>query len=216
MIRKIYKEHYFEYGEKELRHLQERDDVLGAAIRRIGMIQRKVNPNTFSSLMESIVSQQISSKAAATVCQKLGKLCGADSLIADRIHALNIEEIQSCGMSMRKAGYIKNIAEAAITGAIDFEALPTKSDAEIIKMLTAIKGIGLWTVEMLLIFSLKRPDVVSYGDLAIRRSMMNLYEIENLTREQFLQHTKQYSPYGSIASFYLWELSVRPKNDIGE
>ena len=195
---------YFEYGETELAHLRKKDKKLGAAIDRIGIIKRRVNSDLFSALVESIVGQQISNKAAATVCQRLDELCGMDSA---RLHALTVEEIQSCGMSMRKAGYIKNIADSAVSKVIDFDALPDKTDQEIIETLTAIKGIGVWTAEMLLIFSLMRPNVVSYGDLAIRRGMMNLYGLKELPKEKFQRYAKRYAPYGSVASLYLWELS---------
>jgi len=158
----------------------------------------------FAALVESIVGQQISNKAATTVCARLDALCGTD---AHRIHALALEEIQACGMSMRKAGYIKAIAEAAVSKAINFDELPDKSDAEIISALTAIKGIGVWTAEMLLIFSLMRPNVVSYGDLAIRRGMMNLYGLKELPKDKFARYAKRYAPYGSVASLYLWEMS---------
>jgi len=138
---------YFEYGETELAHLRKKDKKLGSAIDRIGMIRREVNPNLFSSLVESIIGQQISNKAAATVCRRLHELCGMDS---HRLNALTVEEIQACGTSTRKASYIKNIAEAAVTKVIDFDTFPEKTDEEIIKTLTAIKGIGVWTSEMLL------------------------------------------------------------------
>ena len=195
---------YFEYGETELSHLRKKDKKLGVAIDHIGMIQREVNPDVFSALVESIIGQQISNKAALTVSGRLTDLSG---LNADRLHALTAEEIQSCGMSMVKAGYIKNIAEAAVSGAIDFDTLHEKSDDEIIKTLTVIKGVGVWTAEMLLIFSLMRPNVVSFGDLIIRRSMMELYGLKELPKEKFKRYAKRYAPYGSIASLYLWELS---------
>ena len=197
-------EKYFEYGETELAHLRKKDKKLGEAIDRIGMIKREVNPDIFSALVESVVGQQISSKAAATVCGRLNDLSSMDS---HKLHALTAEEIQACGMSMIKAGYIKNIADAAVSKVIDFDTLPEKSDVEIIKALTAIKGVGLWTAEMLLIFSLMRPDVVSFGDLAIRRGMMNLYGLKELPKDKFQRYAKRYAPYGSVASLYLWELS---------
>ena len=195
---------YFEYGEKELAHLRKKDKKLGAAIDRRGIIRREINPNPFAALMESIVGQQISNKAAVTVC---GKLNDFSEMNPHKLHALSAEEIQTCGMSMRKAGYIKNIAEAAVSKTIDFDDLQNKSDEEIIKMLTAIKGVGTWTAEMLLIFSLMRPNVVSHGDLAIRRGMMILYGLEELSKEKFFQYAKRYAPYGSVASLYLWEMS---------
>jgi DNA-3-methyladenine glycosylase II len=195
---------YFEYGEKELDHLRDKDKKLGAAIERIGFVHREVNPDIFAALVESIISQQISRKAAKTVRAKLEAISGLD---ADKLHSLTIEEIQSCGMSMRKAGYIKNATDAAISKAIDFNGLRNKPDAEIISELATLKGIGVWTAEMLLIFSLQRLDVVSYGDLGIRRGMMNLYGHKELPRERFDRYAKRYSPYGSVASLYLWTLS---------
>jgi len=195
---------YFEYGETELAHLRKNDKKLGAAIDRMGMIRRKINPDPFASLVESIVGQQISNKAAATVCGKLNDLCKMD---AYRLHALPLEEIQLCGMSMRKAEYIKNVAEATVNKTIDFDSFPNKSDEAIIQELSSIKGVGVWTAEMILIFSLMRPNVVSYGDLAIRRGMMSLYGLKELPKEKFTRYAKRYAPYGSIASLYLWEMS---------
>ena len=195
---------YFEYGEKELNHLRGKDKRLGAAIDQIGMLRRKVNPDLFSALVGSIVSQQISAKGAATVTARLEALSGLDSR---RLHALTVEEIQACGMSMRKAGSIKGIAQAAVEGTVDFGALAQMDDSEVIQTLTALNGIGVWTAEMLLIFSLMRPNVVSYGDLAIRRGMMNLYGHKDLPRERFDRYAKRYAPYGSVASLYLWEIS---------
>jgi 3-methyladenine DNA glycosylase/8-oxoguanine DNA glycosylase len=175
------------YDEKELAHLRKKDKKLGAAIDRIGMIKRDVNPDLFSSLVESIVGQQISNKAAATVCRKLNDLSGMEAV---NLHALTAEEIQACGMSMRKAGYIKNIADAAVNKIVDFAALKDKPDAEIIATLTALPGVGIWTAEMILIFSLMRPNVVSFGDLAIRRGMMNIYGHKELTKERFIRCEK--------------------------
>jgi 3-methyladenine DNA glycosylase/8-oxoguanine DNA glycosylase len=154
--------------------------------------------------VESIVGQQISNKAAATVCGKLSDLCGMD---AHRLHSLPLAEIKSCGMSMRKAKYIKNIADADVNRHIDFDSFPSKTDDEIIQELTAIKGVGVWTAEMILIFSLMRPNVVSYGDLAIRRGMMTLYGLKELPKEKFARYAKRYAPCGSVASLYLWEMS---------
>jgi len=214
---------YFEYGEREIEHLRKKDKKLGAAIDRMGILKREINPCPFSALVESIVGQQISNKAAVTVCRKLSDL---SEMNPHKLCALSLEEIQACGMSMRKAGYIKNIAEAAIVSpsaksasspnflsvsavskSIDFDDFPNKSDEEIIKTLTAIKGVGVWTAEMLLIFSLMRPNVVSYGDFAIRRGMMILYGLKELPKDKFLRYAKRYAPYGSVASLYLWEMS---------
>ena len=195
---------YFEYGEEEINHLRKKDKKLGAAIDRIGIIKREVNPNIFSALIESIVGQQISNKAADTVRRKLRELSNME---AAKLHALSVEEIQTCGMSMRKAGYIKNIAKSAAENAIDFDALKNKPEEEVIASLINLPGVGVWTAEMLLIFSFMRPNIVSFGDLAIRRGMMNLYGHKDLPKERFLRYVKRYAPYGSVASLYLWEMS---------
>jgi len=197
---------FFEYGEKEIEYLKKKDKKLGAAIEQIGMIQREVTPDTFQALISSIVGQQISSKAADTVWKRLVELVG--SITPESISGADISDIQACGMSQRKAGYIKGAAEAAVNGIIDFGTLHTLSDQEIITKLSALHGVGEWTAEMLLIFSLNRPDVVSYKDLAIRRGMMNLYRLKELPKEKFERYKKRYSPYGSVASLYLWALSV--------
>ncbi len=196
----------FKYGDKEIEYLKKKDKKLGAAIEKIGIIERKITPDPFKALVSSIVSQQISSKAAETVWNRFTNVIGV--VTPENIEKVSLEEIQGCGMSLRKVGYIKGIAEAAISGEVNFGELNDLTDGEIIKKLSALKGVGVWTAEMLLIFSLCRPDVVSYGDLAIRRGMMNLYGLKELPKEKFERYRKRYSPYGSVASLYLWALSV--------
>jgi DNA-3-methyladenine glycosylase II len=197
---------FFEYGYTEIEHLKRRDKKLGEAIDRIGMLQREIKPDPFTALISSIVSQQISKKAAETVWNRLSIL--VERITPENIAKVSLDEIQSCGMSARKAGYIQGIANAATSGMVNFDTLHTLCDEAIIKNLSSLNGVGVWTAEMLLIFSLCRPDVVSYGDLAIRRGMMNLYGLKELRKEKFARYVKKYSPYGSVASLYLWELSV--------
>ena len=196
---------YFEYGQKEIDYLSKKDKKLGAAIERIGHIKREVRPDVFVALVKSVISQQISTKAADTVWLRLNEMCQPS---AENIYSLKCEDIQSCGMSMRKAEYIHNIAAAAVNKAVDFDAFSQMSDEEVIQILSALKGIGVWTAEMLLIFSLCRPNIVSYGDLAIRRGMMRLYGHNELPKERFERYAKRYAPYGSVASLYLWELAT--------
>jgi 3-methyladenine DNA glycosylase/8-oxoguanine DNA glycosylase len=196
----------FEYGQKEIDYLKSKDKKLGAAIDRIGMIKRRITPDPFTAMISSVVGQQISSKAADTVWNRLSNLLG--NITPETIAQTELSQIQSCGMTVRKAGYIRGIAEAAISGEVDFSTLHTLTDGEIIKKLSSLQGVGVWTAEMLLIFSLRRPDIVSYKDLAICRGMMNLYGLKELPKEKFERYRKRYSPYGSVASLYLWALSV--------
>ncbi len=179
----------FEYGQVEIEHLRRRDKKLGAAIDRIGVIHRKVTPDLFTALIKSVVGQQISSKAAETVCERLWRLL--DEVTPACVAALEPARIQQCGMTMKKASYIKDMAEAALSGALDLQTLHTLADDEIIKKLSSCNGVGVWTAEMFLIFSLGRPDVVSWGDLAIRRGMMNLYGLKKLSKDQFERYRKR-------------------------
>lgn len=169
------------------------------------MLQRPTNPDLFAGLVQYIVEQQISVKAAQTVNTRLQILVG--NITPERILLLPDEEIQRCGMTMKKAQYIKGAAESVRVGELDLTNIHSQSDDEIIRTLSRLNGIGVWTAEMLLISSLARPDVVSWGDLAIRRGMMNLYRHKELTKERFKRYRTRYSPYGTTASLYLWALS---------
>lgn len=197
---------YFIYGEKEIDYLKEKDKVLGAAIEKIGIIKRKVILDPFEAIITSVVGQQISNKAADTVNERLLNLLG--KITPEKIDKAQIEDIQKCGMSHRKVAYIKGIAEAALNKSVDFNNLHKLSEEEIIKELTSLYGVGVWTAEMLLIFSLGRMNVLSFKDLAIIRGMMRLYNLDKVTKTEFEKYRKIYSPYGSVASLYLWELSI--------
>lgn len=197
---------YFDYGEKEIQYLKDRDKILGAAIEKIGIIKREVILDPFEAIITSVVGQQISNKAAETVNGRLLSLIG--EITPEGIEQANIEDIQKCGMSHRKVAYIKAIAEAALNKSVDFNNLQELSDKEIIKKLTSLYGVGVWTAEMLLIFSLGRMDVLSFKDLAIIRGMMRLYNLDKVTKAEFEKYREIYSPYGSVASLYLWELSI--------
>jgi 3-methyladenine DNA glycosylase/8-oxoguanine DNA glycosylase len=195
----------FEYDQSSIEYLQKKDKKLGAAIERIGRVERQVIPDLFTALVHSIVGQQISKQAAATVWNRVQEYFG--EITPARVAIASSEEIQQLGMSLRKATYIKGVAEAALEGSLDLDRLNSLPDGEIIKRLSSLHGVGVWTAEMMLIFSLQRPDVVSWGDHAIRKGMMNLYGLTELTRGQFDKHRKRYSPYGTVASLYLWEIA---------
>ena len=198
--------HIFQYGDKETDWLKRRDKKLGAAIEEIGMIERAVTPDLFTALIWAIVEQQIAIKAARTVCGRLLSLTG--SITPETILAAGVEKVQQCGMSTRKAGYIISMATSVAGGELDLCALESMSDAEVIAVLSSFRGLGVWTAEMMLIFSLRRPDVVSWGDLAIRRGIMRLYGLTSLDKARFDKYRKRYSPHGSVASLYLWRLGA--------
>lgn len=200
---------YYKYGKKEIDYLKNKDSILGKEIDRIGMVKRVVNPHIFSALISSIISQQISTKAARTVENRLIELIS--SITPENIDKLQVEDIQKCGMSTRKGGYIKDASYAAISKTMDFDNLYKLENKEFVKELTKLRGVGPWTAEMLLIHSLQREDVISYKDLGIRRGIEKLYDIEDLTKEEFKIFEQRYRPYGTVASIYLWEISHRNK-----
>ena len=196
---------FFEYGDKEIAYLKKVDKIFGAAIERAGKIDRVIIPDLFAALIYAIIGQQISIKAARTVWDRMQERF--DEICPQNIAKLEVEEIKGCGMTTKKAGYIKNIAEKTTSGEFIFSELYNMSDDEVIKRLSSLSGIGIWTAEMLLINSMERPDVISWGDIAIRRGICKLYGLDGLTKEQFEQYKIRYSPYGSVASIYLWRLS---------
>lgn len=150
-------------------------------------------------------SQQISTKAAFTVKNRLIEQVGR--ITPETISKQDIENIQLCGMTMRKAKYIKNIAKAAVNKRINLDNLNLLSDKEIINELVKLEGVREWTAEMLLIHSFERPDVLSYKDLGIRRGLKKLYSLEDISKEEFEVYRKKYSPYNTVASLYLWKIS---------
>lgn len=198
--------HIFPYGGKEIAYLKERDQRLGEAIDRIGMIEREVIPDLFTGLIHTMLAQQISSKAVKTVWQRFREQF--PEVTPQAIAVADLQTIQRCGTSMRKAGYIKGVAEAVVEGKLDLGLLPQLPDHEVIKQLTSLKGVGVWTAEMILIFSMLRADIVSWGDLAIRKGMTKLYNLTELDKDTFEKYRRRYSPYGSVASLYLWEIAA--------
>ena len=202
---------YFEYGKEEMEYLKSVDIKLGSVMDNMGKVKRIVIPDLFPALLNAIVGQQISVKATNTIWERM-QLTFDD--ITPKVLAFSeVSKIQHCGMSTRKASYIKGIAETVFSGGINLEQLKELSDSEVINRLSSLKGVGVWTAEMLLLNSMERKDVLSFGDIAIRRGMMKLYGLENINQEQFDEYKKVYSPYGSIASIYLWKLSSVNKEE---
>lgn len=196
---------YFQYGETEINYLKRKDKRLASAIDAIGHIERKLDDNLFAAIVRHIVGQQISSKAQATVWARLeAKLITVTPMV---IYAASADELQALGMSLRKAEYIKDFARKIINGEFDLQAVEQMSDAEAISALSSLKGIGKWTAEMILLFCLQRPDILSFDDLAIQRGLRMLYHHRKITRELFNKYQKRYSPYGSTAAIYLWAIA---------
>ena len=196
---------YFPYGEKELAYLRKKDKKLSAVIDRVGHIERAVDDDLFSAVVHHIVGQQISTKAQATVWARVQNTLG--TVDAEHVLGYGKANLQSLGISFRKAEYITDFAKKVHTGEFDLISIGEKPDEEVILELSALKGIGVWTAEMLLLFCLQRPNVFSYGDFAILRGMRMVYRHKEIDRARFEQYRKRFSPYCSIASLYFWAVS---------
>lgn len=199
---------YFEYGEEELAYLRSADPKLAPVIDAIesrGPVRRELQDDLFQAVVNSIVGQQISTAAHKTVWARMVDRLG--EITPETIANASVEELQSCGTTFRKIDYIKDFAEKVCSGAFDLEAVEAMSDAEAIEALSSLKGIGRWTAEMILLFCLERPDILSYGDLAIQRGMRMVYRHRALTPKLFAKYQRRLSPYGSTAALFFWEVS---------
>lgn len=196
---------YFAYGEAELDYLRKKDKRLAAVIDRVGHIDRAVDPDLFSSVIHHIIGQQISTKAQATIWQRMQDALG--EVNAETVLAAGVPRLQSLGMTFRKAEYITDFAGKIHTGAFDLDTVEHMSDEDAIRELSALKGIGVWTAEMILLFCMQRPDIFSYDDLAIQRGLRMVYHHRSIDRKLFEKYRRRFSPYGSVASLYLWAVA---------
>lgn len=196
---------FFEYGERETEYLKGRDKRMGEVIDRIGHVNRTVDEDLFSSVVHQIIGQQISTVAQATLWGRLTMRLGR--VDADSILSLEQDELQKIGMTYRKAEYIQDFAKKVKDGEFDIAALTQMSDGEVVRALSSLKGVGVWTAEMIMTFCMQRPDVVSFGDLAILRGMRMLYRHRSIDRAKFEKYRRRYSPYGTVASLYLWAVA---------
>ena len=164
---------YFQYGQEETEYLSGKDEKLGAVIAQVGRVNREVDTDLFSAVVHHIVGQQISTKAQATIWQRMRGALG--TVDAEHILEAGNEQLQLLGISCRKAEYITDFARKIQNGEFDLEGIWQKPDEEVIRELSALKGIGVWTAEMILLFCMQRPDVFSYDDLAIQRGLRMVY-----------------------------------------
>ena len=193
---------YFAYGETELSYLRQKDKRLCEVIDRIGRIDRTVDPDLFSSVVHHIIGQQISTKAQATIWQRMQDALG--TVNAETVLKAGVPNLQGLGMTFRKAEYITDFAEKVHTGAFDLDAVEHMRDEDAIRALSSLKGIGVWTAEMILLFCLQRPDIFSFDDLAIQRGLCMVYHHREIDRKLFEKYRRRFSPYCSVASLYLW------------
>lgn len=189
---------------KALNHLKKSDPILRAIIERVGPCRIEYGPAEFASLAEAIVYQQLNGKAAVTIFNRFAALAG-DPLTPEGILKLSDEQLRNVGLSKQKSAYLKDLAAKTAAGLLDFTRLPELSDAEVIEHLTQVKGIGVWTAHMFLIFSLRRPDVLPTGDYGVQVAMKKHYRKRKLPKPKDMEKiAKAWAPYRSMACWYMW------------
>jgi 3-methyladenine DNA glycosylase/8-oxoguanine DNA glycosylase len=210
---------------KAILHLKKSDPVIGAIIERVGPCRMQFGEPVFHSLAEAIVYQQLNGKAAETIFKRFTALSG-DPVTPAGILKLTPEQMRSVGLSKQKSAYLIDMAERAHRGELDFSRLPQMADEEVIEHLTQVKGVGVWTAHMFLMFTLRRPNILPVGDFGVRMAMYKHYldkrrnraakngtakrnkkpvQIKLPTPAQMEKIAKRWEPYRSVACWYLWQ-----------
>jgi DNA-3-methyladenine glycosylase II len=189
---------------KAINHLKKSDPVLRAIIERVGPCRMEFGEPVFHSLAEAIVYQQLNGKAAVTIFNRFAALAG-EPVTPEGILKLTPENMRAVGLSKQKSSYLFDMAERASRGELDFTRLPDLTDEEVIKHLTQVKGVGVWTAHMFLMFTLKRPNVLPTGDFGVQMAIKKHYGKRKLPKPlQMEKIARPWEPYRSIACWYLW------------
>ena len=185
-------------------HLKKSDPVLRSIIERVGPCRMEFGPPEFSSLAEAIIYQQLNGRAALTIFKRFAALAG-DPLTPEGILKLTDAQMRSVGLSKQKSAYLKDLAAKTHDGLLDFARLAQASDEEVIEHLTQVKGIGVWTAHMFLMFSLRRPNVLPTGDYGVQVAVKKHYKKRKLPKpKDMAKIAKCWEPYRSVACWYLW------------
>ncbi len=197
----------FEISQEALQHLKSADPLLGRYIDRIGVLEREVIADPFTALVQSIVYQQLAYAAANTIWNRF--LVAVADVTPKSVQDTPDEVLRACGLSGTKVQYVKNIARAFLDGDISDDMIFALGDDEVVRELVKIKGVGIWTAQMFLIFCLGRGDVFSYKDLGLRRGVQWLYGLDEEPSEAFCDAVNErWRPYNTVASLYLWEVTI--------
>jgi DNA-3-methyladenine glycosylase II len=219
---------------RAIRHLQQADPVMAGIIERIGPFKMRYREPSFDAMARSIVFQQLHGKAAATIFERVrvaclngGGLCGdgapprpgrgtappphkisaqkLEGLTPASILALSEQQLRTCGLSRQKLSYLRDLAQRTASGEIDFSRLPKMSDEDVIEHLTRVKGIGVWSAQMFLMFALRRPNVMPTADYGINAAIKKAYRKRQMPKpKQILKISLPWNPYRSVACWYLW------------
>lgn len=189
---------------KAVNHLKQCDPVLRAIIERVGPCRMEFGPSEFQSLAEAIVYQQLNGKAAVTIWKRFAALAG-EPVTPAGILKLDDAQMRAVGLSKQKSAYLKDLAQKTATGLLDFSKLADMSDEDVIEHLTQVKGIGVWTAHMFLMFSLRRQNVLPTGDYGVQMAVKKHYRKRKLPNPKEMEKiARAWEPYRSVACWYMW------------
>jgi DNA-3-methyladenine glycosylase II len=197
------------------------DPTMAALVERVGKIDLKTRlkrrseerpSDAYGALLRAIVGQQLSTKAARTIYGRILDLFGGSTPTPEQLLEAEETDLRAAGLSGRKVEYVRDLASHVIEGELELDRLDQLPDEEVIEEIVAVRGLGVWTAEMFLLFHLERPDVLSAGDLGIRKAIQVEYGLEEMpTPTQVIEIGERWRPHRSLASLYLWEsLAIAP------
>lgn len=199
---------------KAIRHLQAADPVMSSLIERVGAYRIRFREPGFETLVKSIVYQQLSGRVAQVIFSRLVAAVPGGLLTPQSVLALRPAKMRRLGLSKQKTLYIRDLARLTRDGAVDFASLRALPDAEVIEQLTKVKGVGVWTAHMFLIFALRRTNILPSGDLGIRAAIRKAYGFEELPKPAEIEALGQrWHPYCTVAAWYLWR-SLEPNANL--
>jgi len=193
------------YTESEMEYVASKDKIMSRLIDHYGHIDRGKNTDIFSSLVEHIIGQLLSNKAAKVLNNRFRNKF--EEITAERLAPITVDELRSCGISRPKATAIHELSNGVISGKYDFSSLKSMSDEEVVQYLMQIKGVGRWTAEMIAEFTLGRLNIFCYQDVALKNGIIKAHGFNTLSELRFNRLKKKYSPYTTVASLYYYELN---------
>jgi DNA-3-methyladenine glycosylase II len=188
-----------------VRHISRVDPKIHQLVKTLGLIEFEVEGDSFESLVEAIISQQLNGQSARSIFRRLKSLVQSDVIGPERLSKVSVSELRKAGVSPQKTRYLRDLSSRVVKGQLNLDSLKTKPDGDVIRILDEVKGIGPWTAQMFLIFTLGRPDVLPVQDLGLQTAVRKVYSLRKLpTAEKMERIARHWHPYCSVASLYLW------------
>jgi len=198
--------------QKGIRHLKKSDPVIARIIDRVGRVKFELDDDHYEALVGSIIFQQLAGSAAQAILNRFKQIYGGRIPKPREYLATDVERLRGSGLSPQKISYLKDLSERLENGTLDLKRLENVSDEEAVRELDNVRGIGRWTAEMFLMFKLGRTDVLPVDDLGLQKAAKRAYRLRKLpSRDRFLQLGRNWHPYSSIATLYLWRSQEKPR-----